>query len=240
MARTQKTGICVYCGRKARLTKDHIPPKNLFPKPRPGDLITVPSCQDCNNQAAKDDEYFRLVVAVRQGSGEHTAVQQTLPTVLRSLRRSEAAGLTKSFLSRMRPVMLRSASGLYLGRRMGYDVDDDRLIRVLTRIVKGLFFHEKGYRLPDTHEAVAELEPRREPGADGLTDEMKVLAALRAQPVRMLGNGVFSYRFLFTQDDPDCSVWQMTFYEAVHSIGYTLPLGHTDGTETDTPRSGSC
>ena len=59
-------GECVYCGREAQLTSDHIPPKNLFPKPRPSNLITVPSCKRCNRSASKDDEYLRLVLVMRE------------------------------------------------------------------------------------------------------------------------------------------------------------------------------
>jgi len=46
--RKNKIGICVYCGKKLPLTKDHIPPKNLYSKPRPSNLITVPCCEKCN------------------------------------------------------------------------------------------------------------------------------------------------------------------------------------------------
>src|SRR5208283_2514674 len=63
MGRSQKIGECLYCGRVRPLTRDDVPPKNLFPKPRPSNLITVPSCQKCNQSFMLDDEYFRLVIA---------------------------------------------------------------------------------------------------------------------------------------------------------------------------------
>ena len=223
MAR-KRSGICVYCGRRRKLTKDHIPPKNLFPKPRPGNLITVPSCTECNNEADKDDEYFRMVVVMREDAGGHAEAQRAWRTVFRSLQRPEAVGLKMSLLRSMHPVSLRSPSGLYLGNKPGYTVDLDRLNRVATRIVKGLFFHERGYRLPHTHRASALVDPRLMPDEQGLSNTATVLAALQTQPVRTIGNGVFSYRFLFTEDEPDCSVWLMSFYEKLFAIGVTLPL----------------
>jgi hypothetical protein len=170
-----------------------------------------------------------MVIVMREDAGEHTEAQRAWRTVFRSLQRSGAAGLRVSLLRSIHPVSLRSPSGLYLGRKTGYDVDLDRLNRVATRIVKGLFFHERGYRLPDTHEASAIVDPRLRLEEQGLDDTAKVLAALQTQPARTIGNGVFSYRFLFTEDEPDCSVWLMSFYEKLYAIGVTLFLEAPEG-----------
>jgi hypothetical protein len=51
---------CAYCGSTSELTDDHIPPKNLFPKPRPENIITVKACKICVKDTSKDDEYFRM------------------------------------------------------------------------------------------------------------------------------------------------------------------------------------
>lgn len=48
---------CIYCGQFAD-TKDHVPLKCLFEKPYPPNLLTVPSCQLCNQSFSKDEEYF--------------------------------------------------------------------------------------------------------------------------------------------------------------------------------------
>ncbi len=49
---SSKTGfnheICTYCGTTGSLTRDHLPARSLFKKPRPSSLITVPSCLPCN------------------------------------------------------------------------------------------------------------------------------------------------------------------------------------------------
>src|SRR5262245_822652 len=88
---------CVYCGKLRKLTRDHIPPKNLFPRPRPR-LITVPCCTPCNEEASKDDEYFRLMVAIRQDTGDHPEVKKLLPTIYRSLERRAQFGFTNALL----------------------------------------------------------------------------------------------------------------------------------------------
>ncbi|SRR5579885_3291940 len=80
---------CAYCGRTKNLTKGHVPPKSLFAV-RPHDLITVPSCRNCNGGAAKDDEYFRLIIATRHDAGDHPEANRLLPTMLRSLENPRA------------------------------------------------------------------------------------------------------------------------------------------------------
>jgi hypothetical protein len=55
-------GECVYCGEQRELTRDHVPPRCLFSKPRPSDLITVPCCAHCNGDFQKHDEYFRIAI----------------------------------------------------------------------------------------------------------------------------------------------------------------------------------
>ena len=57
---SRKIGECIYCGKIGPLSVDHIPPKSLFQHPRPNNLITVPSCDDCNKGAQKDDDYFTI------------------------------------------------------------------------------------------------------------------------------------------------------------------------------------
>jgi hypothetical protein len=56
----KKSGQCAYCGKKQPVTDDHIPPKNLFPKPRGSNLITVPCCEFCRKGWSENDEYFIL------------------------------------------------------------------------------------------------------------------------------------------------------------------------------------
>jgi len=58
-------GVCTYCGETKWVSADHVPPKNLFPKPYPTDMWTVPACDDCNQGFSKDDDYFLIFVMER-------------------------------------------------------------------------------------------------------------------------------------------------------------------------------
>src|SRR4051812_6886992 len=89
---------CAYCASGIGTTNDHIPPKNLFPNPKPSDLITAPCCEGCRRPTAKDDEYFRLKVGMSDAAKDHPEIKATQDTIFKSLTRPEAGGLRRMAL----------------------------------------------------------------------------------------------------------------------------------------------
>ena len=71
MSRTKKKkGYCYFCGTEAT-TREHFPPKSLFPESNDYsndmtdyrfNLMTVPSCAEHNNTRSLDDEYTALSI----------------------------------------------------------------------------------------------------------------------------------------------------------------------------------
>jgi len=53
---------CVYCGRRAT-TNDHVVARCLLEKPYPPDLMSLPSCRECNAAFKRDEEYVLAVMA---------------------------------------------------------------------------------------------------------------------------------------------------------------------------------
>ena len=92
--------VCIYCGSTENLTDEHIPPKNIFPKPRPNNiqLVTVPACKECNRGYSKDDEYFRLTLCMSQNVGDNPEARKNRDIIFRSLYRSDAKGFRNSFV----------------------------------------------------------------------------------------------------------------------------------------------
>ncbi len=224
----RKTGKCVYCGRVRPITIDHVPPQNLFAKPRPNNLIKVPSCSEChseNKQVSQDDEYFRLMLTLREDTATHPDVIQIMPKVIRSLARSDKVGLSKSLLKSIKVVNVRTRKGLFIGRKQAFDVNLTRLENVVGRITKGLFYHEHGYRLPDEYEVFAYSES----GMQDLTNDVKqelqvnILKPLITNAPKIIGNSVFTYRVAYSDTDKNASAWLFNFYERVTFLGMTLP-----------------
>ena len=63
MVNRKRTEQCALCSEIRAVTREHVPPKNLFLRPRPKNTITVPVCERCNHGYHLDDEYFRVYVA---------------------------------------------------------------------------------------------------------------------------------------------------------------------------------
>ena len=209
---------CVYCGGKTDLTRDHIPPKSLFNKPRPP-LITVRACRRCNSGFSRDDDYFWLTLASRAETGANREALQASRRAIENLARGEAGGFRKAFLASIQSVELRTPAGLYIGDALAYDVSFSRLNRVAARITKGLFAHVTGTPLPSNYSATARaLEGFTHDARD---DVQRFISFTAASPACSISN-VFSFRFRVLEDDPDASVCIFDVYETTAFLGLTL------------------
>lgn len=202
---------CVYCGSTQDLGKDHVPPKNLFPKPRPSNLVTVPACGSCNLGASKDDEYFRTVVAMRHDVADHPTIRRLLPTLYRGLARDEGRGLLASIANDIRTVERRTPSGVYIDTAPTYHVDLARLDRVVRRCLMGLFAVNLGRRVPDDFEALvysfAGVNDTR--GAQRMLEQAQMIAK---GPGILVGDDVLRYWYQEAIDRVSCTGWVFSFY----------------------------
>jgi len=64
---------------------DHVPPRGLFPSPRPNDLVTVPCCFPCNNRHSGFDERLRICASMpfdRNDAGRRILKEKVLGATL--------------------------------------------------------------------------------------------------------------------------------------------------------------
>jgi len=197
--------ICAFCGSSDDLRDDHVPPKNLFPKPRPNDLITVPAYANCHSSTSKDDEYFRIKICFRNDAGNHPGARANWGSILRSLNREQAKGFRK--------------------QRTGYNVDLNRVRRVVERTVRGLYFAESGNPLGLNNEVRVYSNDDLEGQAQDVIDQLRqmVLTPLVTYSPKVIGNNVFLYRHHIIEENPVCSVWGVSFYEQVPFLAMTGP-----------------
>ncbi len=132
--------LCIYCGKIKEITKDHVPPKNLFPKPRPSDLITVPSCVKCNKDTEKDEDYFRATFMF-SNAGISPVGKKLWDQKLDKMYKKNL-GLRRKIAQDFKVVNLVTQSGLYIRRQTASFPDSVRLENVVCKIVKGLYYHE--------------------------------------------------------------------------------------------------
>jgi hypothetical protein len=224
----RKIGECVYCGEIKPLTLDHIPPKNLFPKQKRNNLVKVPSCDNChgqNKRVSLDDEYFRTMLIQRHDVLVSPSILEVRDTVICSLNKPEKSGFRNSFLRSTRLVDLYSKGRIFLGKGITYQVDLSRLSLVAKRIILGLFYYQKKYRLPNNYKvhaaAASGIQLSSREKLNDLIGKIRLVMAGRKKNI--VDKEVFSYYVVFTNDDPNVSQWVLIFYNRIVFIGFTLP-----------------
>lgn len=214
--------LCVYCGLADGTTRDHVPPRNLFSKPRPSNLVTVPCCEACRTNQSMDDEYFIRMLLMRHDVASHPDADKVLEKVHRSFLKLSKKGFTRSLINSVKSNYVRTKTGIYLGTVLSYDVDFTRLDNVISRVTKGLFFKEYCERLPDTHDCVAYTLAgvSGEDPAVVSTIKQLVQRAMLTKP-RVFGANVFAYWLLPVESHT--TVWFYLVYGKVTFLAFTAP-----------------
>jgi hypothetical protein len=201
--------VCIYCGAPDPTDRDHVPPRCLFPT-RPKEAITVPSCRGCNESHGRDDERVRNLLTSLASTECHPAIQGEL-----SGRRDRALNrdLTKleHLLDSIMPVEVRTADGLHLGGGLAVDLDQPVLDRFLSRLTRGLLWHEIKVLARD-----CEIEWRMAPSLSDLDGMPPERRALLLSPSRTgsVGGDVFHYTG-YLRPGRASSLWLFGFYEGV-------------------------
>ncbi len=131
---------CYNCGGPAD-TKDHIPPKIIFPKGCGKNLITVPSCCKCNHAMSLNDQYFGAILSTavtRSGASLDVWNQKVQP----QLRRKGYEGLLKNLQATSHRVSIPFGDTII--ETFVVEGDSGRLDSVLVKVVRGLFYYHHG------------------------------------------------------------------------------------------------
>jgi hypothetical protein len=193
-----KPGLCVYCGEARELTRDHVPPRCLFSKPRPQNLITVPCCNNCNRGLSKHDEYFRIAIAAGIDKEKFPNEFADSVRAINSLIRPSSQGFARLLLQNYE----RDTSSLTF--------DMPRIEIVLYRIARGLFYHNKAERLPGT---IAFVSRSVDSSLSINSNGRELIDRLEGNLIT-IGQGIFRYAFEpFEPPDPFGTVWLMRFYD---------------------------
>lgn len=215
---------CVYCGRDAGNSFDHIPPRCLFPQGFRENLITVPSCVSCNRGFSSDDEYFRDCIVMKHEVGDNPQAKLVQESMLRSFARPQKRKKFHALMNSTRKVNLVSSGGVWLKEGLSYSADLTRLCATARRIIRGLYFHRFQRRFPDDHQVSAWEDSGME-GIDSETGEKvaNICRKLIAREGQSRGDGVFDYWMEVASDNPDATVWLLRFYGSLPFLGVTLP-----------------
>lgn len=215
------TESCIYCNTSDTLTKDHVPPKCLFPKPR-GPQITVPACNACNQSFKKDDEYFAMAVAV-EAYVDHPSAFQVWEQSLRPMI-LQGQGLRRMLSQSILDVDVVTSSGLHLPDRRAIRFKKSRILRVVTRIVRGLLWHH--YKVKPSADAAFEIQ--RNPA---FSDEIANFINSSTE-LSWIGDDIFRYRHTLIEGDTDGSIWCLQFYGCTELLVLVFGRDHASSSLT--------
>lgn len=210
---------CIYCGSCEDMTIDHIPPKALFPEPRPSNMLTVPSCRACNESFSKDDEYFRTVMVSSATVYNDPNVQAVNAKLLRSMTRPEASKMATAIRKSLHVVDIKSPGGIYLGRSPALKVSAKRFNRVTQKIASGLFYVIHDYPVPPGYEIKCIF---KDSFFGFPADFIEYAKGFWTQPITVGGN-IFSYSYAPCVDDLSAMLFIYWFYGKLYFYGYVLP-----------------
>jgi hypothetical protein len=194
---------CVYCGGDEDMTRDHVPPRNLFPSPRPSNLITVPCCRECNRGFSRDDEFFRTAIACAECSSSH-------PEAVKLWNAKIRRQLTRGGRGAIRELIRQTFGTSGPVTTVNVKQTDLRLARCVKRIVKGLFFHDRGEPLPRSSVIRMDLDVDW-----GVSSECRTFAATHRDGGHHFGDGVFSYWSTPIDSSAGNAGWLLLFYESI-------------------------
>jgi len=201
------------------MTVDHIPPKALFPEPRPSNMLTVPCCKNCNESFSKDDEYFRTALVSHAFVCSDPNVQAVNEKLLRSMSQPEAAAMASAIRKSLHVVDVTSRGGIYLGRSPAMMVNADRINRITDRIARGLFYITHDYPVPMRHEVTCVFKD----AAFSMPEEFITPWKGFWKQLVTIGENVFSYSYALCVDDPNGMLFIYWFYSKLWFYGYILP-----------------
>jgi hypothetical protein len=209
----QGSDTCVICGKNPATTRDHIPPKGIFPKPRLSDLITVPACRPCNKSTSDLDEVFKVFMGIAGGhgpEGERMFKEQTAHTLQHNLR------LKREISNTLRNVWVKTSGGIILGKKPAVLLNSKAHDQIIEKTIRGLHFHHTGNILGDQADISINWHY-------SLTEKMYKMSINWMSGV--VGKGQFIYKFFTHPKEPLASVWIFQFFNRAWSSGTVLPKG---------------
>ncbi len=196
---------CWQCGVEAT-TKDHIVPRNLYPKRTQAQLLTLPCCDTCNQGLSKDEEYFRLVMLADWNInevGRRVFEESVVPSLHKGFE-----GLRMRALSESRPISL-PVGGSFVDTGL-WSLDSNRLNRVAEKIVRGLYFRMSGQPMAPDMKFQFQLRP------DDELRELILKTPWHPRPV-VIDPEIFiaRHRIARNESGQEASGWLLIFYRCV-------------------------
>ena len=208
MSRKQK---CFLCGSNEEITREHFVPKNIFPKPRPTNLLTAPCCRPCNESYCQEDEDFRVYASSHISKSQVGQKVWDDKVMGSSFKRS--CKFKKQISDSMSRVFINSSSGN--AEMPTILVSKDLYDRILTKITKGMIY--KFYPQIDYNKLSFEIDLM----ANSFDHDEFIHANNMINDQR--GDGIFRFARTVEENNDNTGIWIFVFYG-----GLTFQVFHSE------------
>lgn len=203
-----KTPPCVYCVENPGTTVDHVIPDQLFPQPKPPDLLTVPCCEQCQKSFKQDEDLFRAWILFGDAGVTEYGKQLWAQKAKRALEKDR--GLRAAVARSFRHVDMQTPAGIYLGKKLATLMEVRRTENFLKKVVQGLFYGEYQERLPPDIPIETSIISKVDPRIDEAID-------FTFEGTHCHEN-IFEYRFTRSSLELFESFWIMSFFRQQYFV----------------------
>ncbi|MEZ0259751.1 MAG: hypothetical protein ACAH80_02000 [Alphaproteobacteria bacterium] len=206
--------LCPLCGERQSqhtgyryISREHIPPQSIFVD-KTDDLITVPSCKECNHGTKDFDEKFKAILGLYFGY-ERPALWNS---VRGTVRKNQKMG--RSFLENTSVHLAPYGQG-----EMGHPakIEAVPVNIVVKKIVRGLHWHVTKNVLPPTAQITVVLVEQR----NELSPDVKAIFERFGRWLES-GGGCFQAQYAIVEDQSS-SIWRLRFYDEDFCTAYVEP-----------------
>jgi hypothetical protein len=198
-----------------QLIPDHVPPKGLFPEPRPDNLIEVPCCFSCNNKHSGFDERLRIVAVMafdRNKIGQKILDEKVIGSTMEKGRQME---FIKKILATMQPV--RDQPGLIHAK-----IEAQEFKEGMIQITKGLLFTlHPTFNYRGSNFRVESVHPRSS------DEQLRLMAMLKQGEYFQRGSGVFQC-WRCVDESKGGGAWMLVLYDC-----FAFFVFHTNDSRLD-------
>ena len=217
---------CYMCDAEAT-GREHVPPRCFFPKAKDSpdghdyrqNLVTVPSCDEHNQEKSKNDEYLAYTTLFHHMNND-VAAQQVWRKLKRAFDRNPNL---KHLYNVQRPAYVNGKSTIAI------QVDTERFNTGMAQIARGIWFHEHATRWtePIAIHSPALLQPDN-PDAAGL--QASKLSLVELVRTEMQGKSccganpkVFRYHIIDAVDSHQLRLADMILYDGLEVVAMSHP-----------------
>lgn len=219
----RKIGECAYCAEQSEVSKDHIIPRCLFPRPLPVNMepVSVYACDACNNEEkSKNDQFLRDMLVCDIWNSGNPLAQEAYQAMLRSVKKNRSV-VARMMISQgfLEPIVDPDGRIKGYGYRVELDAESKKRINdIFAMIIRGIYYKTEKKQFPRDYQIqVTKLEPQE------YLDVYAKLQELDLDHPYRIADGVFTLTRGFLVNDIASGFFLLSFYDAVFFHVSTKP-----------------